>query len=98
MIIQAHNPRHEESVAEATRRSRPPNCQSARSLFGPYLVNFGTGSVFVVKPLYVNLRIRLPFVRYIFFRKDGLDRALRLTGTAIDALVRLDVQHPVFAF
>src|SRR3989440_7377779 len=86
------------SAAEATRRSRLPDCQGTHSLFGPYLVDFGTGSVFVVKPQYVNLRVRLPFVRYIFFRKDGLDRALRLTGTAIDALVRFDVQQPVFTF
>jgi len=51
-----------------------------------------------LKPLDVNLGIRLPLVRHVFFRKDGLDRALGLTGTAIDALVRFDVEHPVFAF
>src|SRR5262249_41105199 len=45
-----------------------------------------------------NLGIWFPLVRHVFFSKDGLDRALGLTGTAIDALVRFDVQHPVFAF
>src|SRR5215467_1309971 len=87
-----------ESAAAATRCYRSPDCQSTHRLFGPNLVDFGSGTVFVVKPQYVNLRVRFPFIRHVFFRKDGLDRALRLTGTAIDAFVRFDVQHPVFAF
>ena len=32
-----------------------------------------------------------PFGRHIRVRKDGLDRTLRLTRAAIDALVRVDV-------
>src|SRR5215510_12292476 len=85
-------------MTQATLRRPTPGWQRASPLLGPELVHFGAGSVFVAKPLDINRGVRLPLVRHVFFRKDGLDRALGLTGTAIDALVRFDVEHPVFTF
>ena len=37
---------------------------------------------------------RLPLVRQCVFREDRLDGALRLTGAAVDALLRVDHEHP----
>ena len=41
----------------------------------------------------VGLDERLPFVRHIIFFEDSVDRALWLAGTAIDALIWVDVEH-----
>jgi len=40
----------------------------------------------------VLLREVRPLVRYVCIGEDRLNRALRLTGAAVDALVRMDVE------
>jgi len=41
----------------------------------------------------VDLHERLPLVRQGVLREDRLDRALGLAGPAVDALIRVDVEH-----
>src|SRR3569833_2158819 len=41
----------------------------------------------------VDLDVLLPLLRHFIFHEDGVDRALRLAQTAIDALVRVDIEH-----
>jgi adenine deaminase len=43
----------------------------------------------------VDLTVLLPLSRDVIFVIDGLHRTDRLTCTAINALIRLDVQHPI---
>src|SRR6188768_3119161 len=45
--------------------------------------------------LHVRLVVVAPFLGQVVFVVDRFDGAHRLTGTAIDALVGVDVQHPV---
>src|SRR5690625_586476 len=49
----------------------------------------------VVEELRVDGRVLLPLVRHVVLVENGLDRAHRLTGTTVNALVRVDVQHPL---
>src|SRR5262249_5643811 len=43
----------------------------------------------------VDLHERLPLLRQRVLGEDRLDRALRLAGAAVDALLRVDDEHPV---
>src|SRR4029078_4357338 len=47
----------------------------------------------LLEPLGVDLLERLPLGRDLVLGEDGVDRADRLARRAIDALVRLDVEH-----
>jgi hypothetical protein len=56
-----------------------------------------TGGIFAVEDFFVFLDIRGELRRDILFRENGSHRALRLAGTAVDALVRVDIEL-VFPF
>src|SRR5262249_51447215 len=45
--------------------------------------------------LHVGLVVVLPLVRHIVLVEDGLNRADRLAGAAVHALIRVDVEHPL---
>src|SRR5699024_4890361 len=53
-----------------------------------------TGRADLVEEVDVRLVVVGPLLRRIVLVVDGLYRAYRLAGTAVDAFVRLDVQHP----
>ena len=53
------------------------------------------GRADVLEPLDVRLVVVLPLVGQVVLVVDRLDGAHRLAGTAVDALVGVDVQHPV---
>src|SRR4029453_14129971 len=60
-------------------------------------VQLGLGGGFhsriVLEELLFQLDEPLPLIRRLVFREDRLDRAHRLTTSAVDALVRMDVEH-----
>ena len=53
------------------------------------------GRAEVLEELVVRAGVVLPLLRHVVLVEDRLDRADRLTGTAVDALVGVDVEHPV---
>src|SRR3712207_295770 len=53
------------------------------------------GAAQVGEELHVGVVEVLPLVRDVVLVVDGLHRADRLAGTAVDALVGVDVEHPV---
>src|SRR3954452_1080040 len=53
------------------------------------------GGAELVEELDVRLVVVLPLLRSVVLVEDRLDRADRLTGTAVDAFVRVDVQGPL---
>src|SRR4051794_20059780 len=54
-----------------------------------------TGRAEVVEELDVRLVVVLPLLRGVVLVEDRLDRAHRLAGAAVDALVGVDVEHPL---
>src|SRR3954463_14718130 len=54
-----------------------------------------TGAAQVGEELHVRVVEVLPLVRDVVLVVDGLHRAHRLAGAAVDALVGMDVEHPV---
>jgi hypothetical protein len=56
------------------------------------------GSRFVAEPQGIDLREGSFALGKIILRKDGCHRASRLTSAAIDTLIRVYVEHPIFAF
>src|SRR4029079_17211993 len=53
------------------------------------------GRAQVLEELVVRGRVLAPLLGHVVLIEDRLDGADRLTGTAVDAFVRVDVQHPV---
>src|SRR5439155_20483547 len=53
----------------------------------------GLDSGVVLEELLVQLDEALPLIGRLVFREDRLHRAHRLAGAAVDALVRVDVEH-----
>ena len=53
------------------------------------------GRAELVEELDVRLVVVLPLLRSVVLVEDRLDRADRLTGTTVDAFVRVDVQGPL---
>jgi hypothetical protein len=51
-----------------------------------------SGRVGILEHFSIDLDVLLQVRRHVFFREDRGDRALRLTGAAIDALVRVDIE------
>src|SRR5206468_5426173 len=88
-------------------RAGPPSGRSvvfaARGLRGHErgvlvdLANLGgaAGRTEVLEELVVRVRVVLPLLRHVVLVEDRLDGADRLAGTAVDALIRVDVKHPV---
>ncbi|CAM5197773.1 hypothetical protein LSPH26S_02213 [Lysinibacillus sphaericus] len=54
-----------------------------------------TGRTELVEELDVRLVVVLPLLRSVVLVEDRLNRADRLTGPAVDAFVRVDVQGPL---
>ena len=53
------------------------------------------GATEVVEELDVGLVVVLPLLRHVVLVVDGFHRADRLARTAVDALVGVDVEHPL---
>ena len=49
----------------------------------------------VVEELDIGLVLVRPLFRHVIFVVDRIDRAHRFAGTAVDAFVGVDVEHPV---
>src|SRR5690606_7563585 len=54
-----------------------------------------TGRAQVVEEVHVRVVVLLPLLRGVVLVEDGLHGADRLTRTAVDALVGVDVEHPL---
>src|SRR6478609_3669986 len=85
------------SVADGRReaiRIRTPGSESARL----ELVDGCAGSGLVGEPGRVDRGVVGPFGWQRLLGEDRVDRALRLAGAAVDALVRVDEELPIGAF
>jgi hypothetical protein len=72
--------------------------QDDRYLNRVQLVDAGPRSVLVLEPERVDLGVFLLTVRHIVLGEDGRDRADRLAGAAVDALIGVDVELAVYVF
>src|SRR6267142_2777472 len=88
---------HERAILQKIQARRTPmNALRAwRAAVGRVQLGLGgrLDSGIVLEELLVQLDEALPLIRRLVFREDRLDRAHGLTRAAVDALVRMDVEH-----
>src|SRR5262245_12283722 len=101
MTGQRGNPRasRERAVLQMNQARRiPMNAQRAwRVAVGGVQLRLGRGldSRIVLEELLIQLDEVLPLIGRLVLSEDRLDRAHRLASAAVDALVRMDVEHRV---
>src|SRR5882672_8849967 len=88
---------HERAVLQTNRARRTPTNAQRAWRAAVERVQLGLGGRFdsrvVLEELLVQLDEVLPLIGRLVFREDRLDRAHRLASAAVDALVRMDVEH-----
>src|SRR5215469_1625880 len=83
-----------DSDYDAGTRERVPVNSSKRQRPGSGLGG-GLDAGIVLEELLVDVRVLLPLGGQFVVDEDGLDRADGLAGAAVDALIRMDVEHRV---
>jgi len=86
------------TLLSSAHRLRLGEHQGDRYLNRVQLVDAGPRSVLVLEPERVDLGVFLLTVRHIVLGEDGRDRADRLAGAAVDALIGVDVELAVYVF
>src|SRR2546427_12244474 len=93
-----HASHEEPSLQKIQARGTPENApRDWRAPAGSVQLSLGRrlDPGMVLEKLLVQLDEVLPLIGRLVFREDRLDRAHGLTGAAVDAFVRMDVEHRV---